>query len=45
MGVWTLDGTKIHIKSVDSVSDGVNFLVGTIDLIAGEMDAEVYKVE
>ena len=35
MGVWTMDGTKINIKSVDSVTDGINFLSGTIDLVAG----------
>jgi hypothetical protein len=40
-----MEGTKIHVKSVDSVSDGVNFLSGTIDLVTGEMDAEVFKVE
>ncbi len=45
MGVWTMDGTKINIKSVDSVTDGINFLSGTIDLIAGEVVAEVFKVE
>ena len=45
MGVWPLDGTKLHVKSVDSVSDGINFLQGTIDLVAGEMEAEVFKVE
>ena len=45
MGVWTMDGTKINVKSVDSVTDGINFLSGTIDLIAGEMEAEVFKVE
>ena len=45
MGVWTMDGTKINIKSVDSVTDGINFLSGTIDLIAGEAVAEVFKVE
>ena len=45
MGVWTMEGAKIHVKSVDSVSDGVNFLSGTIDLVKGEMDAEVFKVE
>ncbi len=45
MGVWTMDGTKLNIKSVDSVTDGINFLSGTIDLVAGEMEAEVFKVE
>ena len=25
MGVWTMDGTKINVKSVDSVTDGINF--------------------
>ena len=45
MGVWTMDGTKIHVKSLDSVSDGINFLEGTIDLISGEMEASVSKVK
>ena len=45
MGVWTMDGTKINIKSVDSVTDGINFLSGTIDLIAGEAVSEVFKIE
>ena len=45
MGVWTMDGTKINVKSVDSVTDGINFLSGTIDLVLGEMEAEVFKVE
>jgi len=43
--VWTMDGTKIHVKSLDSVSDGINFLEGTIDLISGEMEASVSKVK
>ena len=45
MGVWTMEGTKINIKSLDSVTDGINFLSGTIDLVAGEMEAEVFKVK
>ena len=45
MGVWTMDGTKINVKSVDSVTDGINFLSGTIDLAAREMEAEIFKVE
>ena len=45
MGVWTMDGTKINVKSVDSVTDGINFLSGTIDLIAGEAVSEVFKIE
>ena len=45
MGVWSMDGTKINIKSVDSVTDGINFLSGTIDLIAGEAVSEVFKIE
>ena len=45
MGVWTMDGTKINIMSVDSVTDGINFLSGTIDLIAGEAVSEVFKIE
>mgnify|MGYP001476905776 FL=1 len=45
MGVWTMDGTKINVKSVDSVTDGINFLSGTIDLIAGEMELDIFKIE
>ena len=45
MGVWTMDGTKIHIKSLDSVSDGINYVEATIDLLKGEMESEVFKVE
>ena len=45
MGVWTMDGSKINIMSVDSVTDGINFLSGTIDLIAGEAVSEVFKIE
>jgi hypothetical protein len=45
MGVWTMDGTKINIKSLDSVSDGINYVEATIDLLKGEMESEVFKVE
>ena len=45
MVVWTMDGTKIHIKSLDSVSDGINYVEATIDLLKGEMESEVFKVE
>ena len=40
-----MDGAKINVKSVDSVTDGINFLSGTIDLAAREMEAEIFKVE
>ena len=45
MGVYTMEGTKIHIKSLDSVTDGINFLEGSIDLVSGVMEASVSKVK
>ena len=44
-GVWTRDGKIISIKSLDSVTDGINYVQGTIDLLAGEINIEVYGVE
>jgi len=45
MGVWTRDGSIISIKSLDEVTDGINFMQGTMDLISGEINVEVYKVD
>ena len=45
MGVYTMEGTKIHVKSLDSVTDGINFLEGSIDLVSGVMEASVSKVK
>ena len=44
-GVWTMDGKIISIKSLDSVSDGINYVQGTIDLISGDINLEVYGVD
>ncbi|MDB2611839.1 hypothetical protein N9Z24_03705, partial [Gammaproteobacteria bacterium] len=44
-GVWTRDGKIISIKSLDDVTDGINFMQGTIDLISGDIAIEVYKID
>ena len=44
MGVWTRDGSMISIKSLDEVTDGINYMQGTMNLISGEIKVEVYKV-
>ena len=44
-GVWTRDGKILSIKSLDDVTDGINFMQGTIDLISGDIEIEVYKVD
>ncbi|MEY2972915.1 MAG: hypothetical protein ACO397_01970 [Gammaproteobacteria bacterium] len=43
-GVWTRDGKIISIKSLDDVTDGINYMQGEIDLISGEINIEVFKV-
>ena len=45
MGVWTRDGSMISIKSLDEVTDGINYMQGTMNLISGEIKVEVYKVD
>ena len=45
MGVWTRDGSMIKIKSLDEVTDGINYMQGTMNLISGEIKVEVYKVD
>jgi len=35
----------ISIKSLDDVTDGINFMQGTIDLISGDIAIEVYKID
>ena len=45
MGVYTMEVTKIHLNSLDSVTDGINFLEGSIDLVSGVMEASVSKVK
>jgi len=44
-GVWTRDGKMIYIKSLDDVTDGINFMQGNIDLISGDITIEVYKID
>ena len=44
-GVWTRDGGVIHMKSLDSVSDGINYMQGTLNLLTGNVDIEVYAVK
>ena len=44
-GVWTREGKILSIKSLDDVTDGINFMQGTIDLISGDIEIEVYKVD
>jgi hypothetical protein len=45
MGIWTRDGSMILIKSLDEVTDGINYMQGTMNLISGEIKVEVYKVD
>jgi len=33
------------MKSLDSVSDGVNYMQGTLNLLTGNVDIEVYAVK
>jgi hypothetical protein len=35
----------IAIKSLDDVTDGINFMQGNIDLISGDIVIEVYKID
>ena len=44
-GVWTIDGKIISIKSLDSVTDGINYVQGTIDLVTGDINLKVYGVD
>ncbi|MDA9677187.1 gamma-glutamyltransferase, partial [Pseudomonadota bacterium] len=39
------DGSMISIKSLDEVTDGINYMQGTMNLISGEIKVEVYKVD
>jgi len=44
MGVWTRDGSVFNMKSVDSVTDGINYVQGTMDVLTGNIDLEIYPV-
>jgi len=39
------NGKIISIKSLDSVSDGINYVQGTIDLVSDDINLEVYGVD
>ena len=45
MGVWTRDGSIFNMKSVDSVTDGINYVQGTMDVLTGNIDLEIYPVK
>ena len=45
MGVWKRDGSVFHMKSVDSVTDGINYVEGTMDVLTGDIDLDVYAVK
>ncbi len=44
MGVWTRDASVFNMKSVDSVTDGINYVQGTMDVLTGNIDLEIYPV-
>jgi|SRR6056300_601062 hypothetical protein len=45
MGVWTRDGSVFNMKSVDSVTDGINYVQGTMDVLTGNIDLDIYPVK
>ena len=45
MGVWTRDGSVFNMKSVDSVTDGINYVQGTMDDLTGDINLEIYPVK
>ncbi|MDC1150105.1 hypothetical protein OAT47_01285 [Gammaproteobacteria bacterium] len=45
MGVWKRDGSVFHMKSVDSVTDGINYAEGTMDVLTGDINIDVYAVK
>ena len=45
MGVWTRDGSVFNMKSVDSVTDGMNYVQGTMDVLTGNIDLDIYPVK
>jgi hypothetical protein len=45
MGVWKRDGSVFQMKSVDSVSDGINYVQGTMDVLTGDIDLKIYPVK
>ena len=45
MGVWTRDGSVFNMKSVDSVTDGINYVQGTMDVLTGDIDLDICPVK
>ena len=45
MGVWTRDGSVFKMKSVDSVTDGINYVQGTMDVLTGNINLDIYPVK
>lgn len=45
MGVWKRDGSVFHMKSFDSVTDGINYVEGTMDVLTGDINLDVYTVK
>ena len=45
MVVWTRDGSVFNMKSVDSVTDGINYVQGTMDVLTGNIDLDIYPVK
>ena len=45
MGVWTRDGSVFNMKSVDSVTDGINYVQGTMDVSTADIDLDIYPVK
>ena len=45
MGVWTRDGSVFNMKSVDSVTDRINYVQGTMDVLTGNIDLDIYPVK
>ena len=45
MGVWTRDGSVFNMKSVDSVTDGINYVQGTMGVLTGDINLDIYPVK
>ena len=44
-GAWTREGQVLNLISVDDVTDGLNLMQGTLDLVSGELNIEVHQVD
>ena len=45
MGDWTRGGSDFNMKSVDSVTDGINYVQGTMDVLTGNINLDIYPVK